>query len=57
MREEPTCLRFREGRWFLDETSVTSGNSAGVVATACMKGEIERNPGSPVTLPPKTGPS
>jgi hypothetical protein len=45
---EPTCLRFREGRSHPDETSETSGWSAGVMATACMKEEIERNTGSPI---------
>ena len=45
---EPTCLRFREGRSHPDETSETSGWSAGVMAMACMKEEIGRNTGSPI---------
>ena len=42
-----TWLRYRESRSFPERMSENSGETAGVVATACMKEENERNTGSP----------
>ena len=48
-------LRYRESRSFPERMSEASGETAGVVATACRKEEIERNTGSPAGERDSTG--